>query len=132
MKPVSYRDSQFVAWAARLAGPAVIAGAALTMLWLSWGKWPDALNDFGREIYVPWMLAEGKILYRDLLYFNPPLSQYWNAWWFSLFGSKFSTLVWVNIALLSTMILIMYRVLREMASPFAASVACLAFISEVL
>jgi len=70
------RDSPGAKRAARLAGLVVLAGVAIAMLRMSWGKWPDVLVDFGRELYVPWMLAEGKVLYRDLLYFRGPLSPY--------------------------------------------------------
>ena len=126
--PASYRDSPVIVWVARIGGPVVVLGAAITMLWLSWGKWPDVLIDFGRELYVPWMLAEGKVLYRDLLYFNGPLSPYLNALWFVLFGPSLRTLVWVNLALLAIMMLVMYLVLRRTSSPSAAFVACLVFI----
>ena len=32
----------------------------------SWRKWPDPVVDFGRELYVPWQLTQGKVLYRDI------------------------------------------------------------------
>ena len=39
----------------------------------------DALMiDFGRELYVPWQLNEGKALYRDIAYFHGPFSPYLN------------------------------------------------------
>ena len=57
--------------------------------------------DFGRELYVPWILYEGKELYKDLFYFNGPLSPYWNAIWFKLLGPVVFTLVYVNLGLLA-------------------------------
>jgi 4-amino-4-deoxy-L-arabinose transferase-like glycosyltransferase len=128
MIPASYKDSPVIIWLSRLGCLVAVVGAAAAMLWLSWGKWPDVLVDFGRELYVPWMLAEGKVLYRDLMYFNGPLSPYLNALWFILFGPGLRTLVWVNLALLATMMLVMYLVLRQASSPSAAFVACLVFI----
>jgi hypothetical protein len=74
------------------------------------------------------MLAEGKVLYRDLLYFRGPLSPYWNSLWFVLFGPSLHTLVWVNLALLGTLMVVMYLVLRRASSAFAAFVAFLVFI----
>ncbi|HEY1628509.1 MAG TPA: hypothetical protein VGF52_01550, partial [Tepidisphaeraceae bacterium] len=44
----------------------------LIMLAWTWGTWPDPIVDFGRELYVPWQLTQGKILYRDIAYFNGP------------------------------------------------------------
>ena len=57
------------------------------MIALTWRGWADPLVDFGRELYVPWRLAEGERLYLDIAWFNGPLSQYWNALWFRIFGT---------------------------------------------
>ena len=40
----------------------VIGVAAGAMTWWTWGTWPDAIVDFGRELYVPWQLTLGKVL----------------------------------------------------------------------
>ena len=98
------------------------------MLWHSWGKWPDPLIDFGRELYVPWMLSEGNLLYRDIHYFNGPLSPHLNALWFRLFGVGLSTLTWVNLALTAALVPLLYRTLRHASSQLAALVACLTFV----
>jgi hypothetical protein len=66
----------------------------------SWGKWLHPVVDFGRELYVPWQMLEGKALYRDLSYFNGPLSPFVNAVGFSLVGVGLQTLVWMNILVL--------------------------------
>ncbi|RJP76371.1 MAG: hypothetical protein C4522_18475 [Desulfobacteraceae bacterium] len=128
MKIVFDRNSSGAVWAARVAGLIALAGAAAAMLWISWGKWPDVLVDFGHELYIPWMLAEGKMLYRDLLNFRGPFSPYWNALWFVLFGPGLYTLVWVNLALLAIMMVVMHQVLRRVSSSFASFAACLVFI----
>ena len=52
--------------AGRWLGPAIIAVALPLMLAWSWEKWPDPLIDFGRELYAPWQLAAGRVLYRDV------------------------------------------------------------------
>jgi hypothetical protein len=44
----------------------VMAAAGAIMLHISWGKWGDFIVDYGREMYIPWQLSEGKILYRDI------------------------------------------------------------------
>ena len=108
---------------------AIVSGCAIILLWFSWMKWPDVLVDFGRELYVPWMISEGKVLYRDALYFAPPLSPYWNAFWFRLFGPGLSIIVWVNIGLLFILLSFMYRVMSHAATPFASTLACLIFLS---
>ena len=117
-----------VFWASLLACTTALLLAALFMLKLSWFKWPDVLVDFGRELYVPWMLTEGKVLYHDIIYFNGPLSPYWNSIWFSLFGPGLSTLVKVNLAIIAVLTFLIFRFLQKIASPCTAYIACLVFI----
>ena len=94
------------------ADVSLVSGTLIVLLWFSGMKWPDVLVEFGRELYVPWMIDEGKVLYRDVLYFASPLSPYWNALWFRLFGPSLSVIVWVNIGLLFLLLLAMYRVIH--------------------
>jgi 4-amino-4-deoxy-L-arabinose transferase-like glycosyltransferase len=112
----------------RWAAPVVIAIAALVMLRWSWGTWPDPIVDFGRELYVPWRLAEGETLYRDLAYFNGPLSPYVNATWFRLFGVSLRVLVCANIAITSALLVLLYVLLSRIGSRMSALLACLVFV----
>ena len=98
------------------------------MLWASWGKWPDVFIDFGRELYVPWMLGQGNVLYRDLLYFHGPLAPYLNALWFTFFGVSLETIVSVNIAITFLLAAVIYLTMKRCSSPPAAFIACLIFI----
>ena len=54
---------------------------------ISWQKWQDLIVDFGQQAYVPWQLAEGQVLYRDIFYIYGPLSAYTHALLFKIFGS---------------------------------------------
>ncbi len=56
-------------------GLAALAGLTLFFLATSWRKWPDPLVDFGRELYVPWRLSHGALLYRDVEDIYGPLSR---------------------------------------------------------
>ena len=78
----------------RWIGPLLIVAAGVIMLAWSWGTWPDPLVDFGAQLYIPWRIAAGQSLYRDIAYFNGPLSQYLNAGLFALLGVGMRTLVW--------------------------------------
>jgi hypothetical protein len=49
----------------------ITALAMLVILWAvklytTWGAWGSLTVDSGREMYVPWALAQGKQLYRDV------------------------------------------------------------------
>ena len=59
-------------------------------------KWTDPLVDFGRELYVPWRLSHGAVLYRDVDDFYGPLSQYLNAGFFRVFGPGLMVLAAAN------------------------------------
>lgn len=80
------------------------------MLLLSWQKWPNILVDYGRELYVPWQINNGVVLYRDIVYFYGPLSSYLNAFLFKIFGTHLMTLAVFNISLIITLTLIIYRI----------------------
>ena len=50
-----------------------LAAATLGPAASVWSVGPDPLIDFGRELYVPWRITEGDVLYRDVAYFNGPV-----------------------------------------------------------
>ncbi|MGD1001026.1 MAG: glycosyltransferase family 39 protein [Candidatus Brocadiia bacterium] len=107
------------------AGPALIAATMAVMTWWTWGTWPDPLIDFGRELYFPWQIAAGKVLYRDLASIFGPLSPYFNALMFRLFGVSLLALVLTNLALLGVLLALLYSILRRMGSRLGATVGCL-------
>jgi hypothetical protein len=79
----------------------------------SWRRWPDVLIDFGRELYTPWRLSQGALLYRDVAHLSGPLSPGINALWFRLFGVSLTVLAIANLAILAVLVLGLYLVLRR-------------------
>ena len=61
------------------------------MLW-TWQTWPDVLIDFGVQLYVPWRLSAGEVLYRDIAHYTGPLSVYYHAIFFRIFGPSLRVL----------------------------------------
>lgn len=116
------------AWLEWLGGAALI-GLAVRFLAISWRKWPDPLVDFGRELYLPWRLSHGAVLYRDADDFYGPLSQYFNAGLFAVFGPGLSVLVAANLVILGGIIILLYFLFRRSWGPLAALAACGLFIS---
>jgi hypothetical protein len=110
------------------AGPAllVVTGAAL-LAW-TWRAWPDPLVDFGRELYVPWRLAEGDALFTDIAWFNGPLSQYWNALLFRAFGPGLTVLVWSNLLVLTACVCMLYGLIVRFSDRLSATVAGMVFL----
>jgi hypothetical protein len=87
-------------------GSIVPLWAVLT--YFTWAHWGDITIDCGREVYVPWVLSEGKRLYRDVWYPYGPFAPYFNALLYSLFGAKLSVLYWAGSlsALVSALLLV--------------------------
>lgn len=72
-----------------------IAGlAALTafQMYATWATWGDLSIDAGHEMYVPWVLSEGQMLYRDVWYHYGPGGVYFNSWLFTIFGRHLAVL----------------------------------------
>src|ERR1700691_3183953 len=112
----------------RLLGPLAVAVAAIVMLVWSWGTWPDPLVDFGSQLYIPWRITAGQTLYRDIAWYNGPLSQYFNAALFSIFGVGLRTLVLTSLLILTAVLILIYRLTQRTAGPLAAVAASLTFI----
>lgn len=110
-------------------GPALLSAVFVALVAWSWRRWPDVLIDFGRELYVPWQLAAGKILYADIAYFNGPLSPWINSILFRTFGVGMMTLVVANLIVLAMVAGMIYFLVREVSRPFTATVAALIFLT---
>lgn len=74
------------------AARAAIAAVALFLFWLTWAHWGDIQLDCGRELYVPYEILRGKLLYKDLFYAFGPLAPYLEAALLYTFGLHFSVL----------------------------------------
>ena len=61
------------------------------------GHFSGILIDFGREIYYPEQILNGKVLYKDLFNIYGPLAYQFNAILYKIFGIKLSTLYGAGI-----------------------------------
>lgn len=101
----------------------------LALLAMSWRRSAHFLVDFGREVYVPWQLTEGRALYQDLAYFNGPLSPYFNAAMFRVFDVSITTLIVVNTLLLLAVLTLLYVGLGRLGGRLARFCGCLLFLT---
>jgi 4-amino-4-deoxy-L-arabinose transferase-like glycosyltransferase len=92
------------------------------MLAWTWMAWADAVVDFGREVYVPWRLYHGDCLYRDLAYFNGPLSPHVNLGVFSILGPSITSLFVANFLFHVATAVLIYALVR-----FITNVRCSLF-----
>jgi hypothetical protein len=107
----------------------VIASVFTFAAAVSWRRWPDLIVDFGGQLYIPWRLSHGAVLYRDLYYFaGGPLSQYFNALLFKIFSTSFLTLIAANLTLLSAALLLIYRRFAAATDVLTATTICLGIV----
>ena len=110
-------------------GLALVAVAFVFAAVISWRRWPDLLVDFGGQLYIPWRLANGAVLYRDLFYFaGGPFSQYFNALLFKLFGASFFTLIVANLVWVAATLLMIYRRFAVATDVWTATTICLGIV----
>lgn len=113
----------------RWLGPAFCTLIGVSMLWLTWNAWPDVLIDSGRESYVAWRLAEGDVLYRDVMVFNGPLSPYVNAMWMKLLGSSLRSLEIGNAFVIIAVAALIYGGTLYLAWHGTATIATAVFLT---
>ena len=106
----------------------ILGCAGIYMLHMSWRKWLHVLHDNGRELYVPWQLSQGSLLYRDMHHLYGPLSDYVHALMFKLFGVSMMTLAYFNIVLIIVLTWIIYDFFRNTTDRITALVVSLSFI----
>ncbi len=106
-----------------------LALVATWLIWRGWQRFTHPVIDFGRELYVPWQILEGKVLFGELAYFNGPLSPYFNALGFRLLGVSLTALAVLNISILVGTMLVLYSLVRRIASRFEAIISCLIFLA---
>ncbi|HXR05641.1 MAG TPA: hypothetical protein VN836_13125 [Verrucomicrobiae bacterium] len=103
-------------------GLAVVAAAFAFAAAKTWRRWPDLIGDFGVQMYIPWRLSEGAVLYRDIFYFTGgPLSQYYHALLFKIFGVSFLTIIIANLTAVAALLWLTYRRFRAAADAWTAT-----------
>jgi hypothetical protein len=118
-KTPSRRDALFAA--------VVIGAVFVTLTIKTWRKWPDLVVDFGAQLYMPWQISTGAVLYRDVHYLaGGPLSQYWHALLFKIFGVSFLTLIVSNLAVLALMVSLIYLCFYRCSDQLTAITSCVA------
>jgi hypothetical protein len=94
---------------------------------MTWRKWPDMMLDFGLQLYIPWKISTGAVMYRDLAYMTGgPFSQCLDALLFRVCGVSFLTLALANLALLALLLWLIYRCFYQAADQLTALMSCLA------
>ena len=125
--PGSYPSNARAAdWRARTFLLAVFIG----LTFYTWAQWGDLHVDTGREMYVPAMLARGKMLYRDLWYPYGPLAPYLEALFFRIFGVHLVVLYISGLAIALCFTFVLYGLTRRFIPPAGAVLVSLGFLMQ--
>jgi hypothetical protein len=108
-----------------------LIGAFALFAFFSWRCWPDLLVDFGEELYIPWRLTQGEVLYRDLAFIGGPLSLYLHALLFRLFGVSLTVLVAANLCVLAATTAMLWWIFRRSGTYWSATIVTLFFLAVV-
>jgi hypothetical protein len=127
--PVKGSGASARAWPWDLLALLLLAAVFAALLAWTWGRWLDPIVDFGRELYIPWQLAQGRFFHTDLITPYGPLSYLVNGFLFRLFGSSLVTSVVINCTVLAVSTAALYVLMRDAGSRLASVVACLVFLA---
>ncbi|MGA2853239.1 MAG: hypothetical protein ABSE90_03780 [Verrucomicrobiota bacterium] len=106
---------------------AIPMGIALILLtWLGWRKWADPLIDFGQQLYVPWRLSRGAVLYHDVSCLYGCLSVCYHAVLFKIFGVSLNVLLASNFLIVIFLLLLIYRLFLKCSDAWTATTIGLA------
>jgi len=99
----------------------LLAFVSLVLLWLfrmysTWATWGNLSIDSGHEAYIPALLAQGKMLYRDVLWMYTPLAPYINSVLFRAFGARLEVLYWAGSLAALGSALLLFLVGKQLSS----------------
>lgn len=96
-----------------------LAGSVLVLAALAlryWRQGPDLVVDFEHELYVPWRMTQGAVLYRDLFWTMGPVSPVYHAALFRFLGVGVDRLLWSNLVIIVGVAGLLYALLTRLAS----------------
>ncbi len=111
-----------------LIASVIILGGLFYLLNISWLKWGDLIIDSGREMYLPLMLLEGKMLYKDISFLYGPLTPYLHAFIFKVLSPSINSLVISGIISTFLTTLLVYRISRFFLDLVSAILTALTFL----
>jgi hypothetical protein len=77
------------------------------------------------QLYLPWQISKGAILYKDIAWLYGPLSQYLHALLFYLWGPSVHLLLAVNLGLFAVFCTLLYYFFQKQFDALTATIAVL-------
>jgi hypothetical protein len=117
-----------IQWKTEGAGIITLAAMLVYFLVLSWRRWPDPIVDFGQQIYDVWRVSHGAMPYHDFMWSYGPVSIYFNACLFKIFGPGIMVLATANLIIYGGILTLAYLVFRTAWGWQGAFAAVMVFI----
>jgi len=89
---------------------------------LFWGYFGSLFYDTGREIYIPQLILEGKVLYKDIFALYNPMSYEINSFLYLIFGTNINVLYSAGIINSFLIILCVYFISGQFLNRFSSFV----------
>jgi hypothetical protein len=112
---------------------AVLAGAALLLLAFvaaTWARWPLVTADAARELYVPFHVRHGAVIYRDFLYLYGPVAPYWLAGLLAAFGEHLAVLYVAAAVQVAAIMGLLYVAARQVLGPWPSAAVLFLFFTH--
>jgi hypothetical protein len=99
-----------------VAASTILVFLTVGLYLVSRGRWSDALVDSGNVWIIPFTIARGELLYRDVVYWFGPFTPYFHGAIFRILGSSFSTLAVAGVLGSIATLAALFYALRRVAS----------------
>jgi hypothetical protein len=102
----------------------------LVFVVLTWGQWPLLTADAARELYVPFQIKHGALIYRDFYYLYGPVAPYAWAGLLFVFGEHLNVLYVASALHLAAVCALLYAVARQCLLPRPAIAVVILFLTH--
>ena len=97
---------------------------------VSWAKWPLVTADSARELYVPFQIRHGALIYHDFAYLYGPVAPYLQAGLLGLCGERLAVLYTASVLGLALTMGLLYALARQLLPPLAAAAVLWVFFTH--
>jgi len=111
----------------RLIDATIIAAVGAIAIAQSWMRWLDPIVDTGRDLYIPEQLLHGVKLYRDIVYFYPPVTPALLAAVTAVIGHTIASYVVIGLVIAAATAATIYVIALRAANEIAAVTAAATF-----
>lgn len=92
-------------------------------------RWPESLVDFPRQLYIPWRMSEGALLYQDVTSNYGPLSHLIEAGVFRIFGPGLDVIIGLGLGVMVVVLLLLRGIFGMIGDRLSAWLCSVVFLT---